>query len=197
MLISTCWSGLTWRGGGKPWWSLFSDPLPNLSSESLTAGACSSQTPKKDEIFCLSLCLKKCEDSIMHHFLTFTSCHCFSHYEWHLYSLVVCRGFPGDSDSKEATCNEGDLGLIPGLGRSPGGGHGSPLQYSFLENPRGQRSLADCSPWGHRVRHDWATAHRTARRQQFTVMLCVLDLNWFSQLPCEGGFGILHIVSFT
>jgi len=35
-----------------------------------------------------------------------------------------------------------DLGSIPGLGRSPGGGHGNPLQYSCLENPHGQRSLA-------------------------------------------------------
>ena len=36
-------------------------------------------------------------------------------------------GFPGDSDSKESTCNVRDLGSIPGLGRSPGGGHGNPL----------------------------------------------------------------------
>ena len=35
-----------------------------------------------------------------------------------------------------------DVGLIPGLGRSPGGGHGNPLQYSFLKNPHGQRNLA-------------------------------------------------------
>ena len=44
-------------------------------------------------------------------------------------------GFPGGSVSKESACNEGDLGLIPGLGRSPGGGHGNPLQYSRQENP--------------------------------------------------------------
>ena len=42
----------------------------------------------------------------------------------------------------------GDLGLIPGLGRSPGGGHGNPIQYSFLENPHGQSSLAGYSQWG-------------------------------------------------
>ena len=42
----------------------------------------------------------------------------------------------------------GDLGLIPGLGRSLGGEHGNPLQYSFLENPHGQRSLAGYCPWG-------------------------------------------------
>ena len=57
-------------------------------------------------------------------------------------------GFPGGSDSKESACNEGDLGLIPGLGRSPGGGHGNPLQYYCLENPHGQRSLEGYSPWG-------------------------------------------------
>ena len=38
-----------------------------------------------------------------------------------------------------------DAGLIPGLGRSPGGGHGNPLQYSCLENPHGPRSLAGYS----------------------------------------------------
>ena len=46
-----------------------------------------------------------------------------------------------------------------GLGRSPGEGHGNPLQYSCLENLCGQRSLAGCSPWGHRVRNDWAAKH--------------------------------------
>ena len=43
-------------------------------------------------------------------------------------------GFPGGSVSKEFTCNVGDLGSIPGLGRSPGEGNGNPLQYSGLEN---------------------------------------------------------------
>ena len=57
-------------------------------------------------------------------------------------------GFPGGSDGKESACNAGDLGLIPGLGRSPGGGNGHPLKYSCLENPHGQRSLAGYSPWG-------------------------------------------------
>ena len=43
-------------------------------------------------------------------------------------------GFPGSSDGKESTCNMGDLGLIPGLGRSPGEDKGYLLQYSSLEN---------------------------------------------------------------
>ena len=43
--------------------------------------------------------------------------------------------FPGGSDGKESACNTGDPGLIPVSGRSPGEGHGNPLQYSFLGNP--------------------------------------------------------------
>ena len=53
---------------------------------------------------------------------------------------------------KNLPANVGDIrdaGLIPGLGRSPGGGHGNPLQYSCLENPHGERSLVGYSPWGH------------------------------------------------
>ena len=50
----------------------------------------------------------------------------------------------------ESTCNAGDAGWIPGLGRSPGGGNGNLLQYSCLENPHGQRSLVGYRPWGHK-----------------------------------------------
>ena len=46
----------------------------------------------------------------------------------------VFLGFPGGSAGKESACNEGDLGSIPGLGRSPGEGKGYPVQYSGLEN---------------------------------------------------------------
>ena len=55
---------------------------------------------------------------------------------------------PGGSDGKQFACNVGDLGLIPGLGRSPGGGYGNPLQYSCLENPHGQKGLGAYSPCG-------------------------------------------------
>ena len=57
-------------------------------------------------------------------------------------------GFPHSSVSKESAYNAGDLGSIPRSGRSPGEGNGTPLQYSCLENPHGQRSLAGYSPWG-------------------------------------------------
>ena len=58
--------------------------------------------------------------------------------------------FPGGSDSKGSACIAGDLGLIPGLGRSPEGGHGNPLQNSCLENPHEQRNLVGCSSWAHK-----------------------------------------------
>ena len=60
--------------------------------------------------------------------------------------VELSLGFHGSSAGKESTYNAGDLGLIPGLGRSPGGGHGNPLQYSCMENawtekPGGLQSL--------------------------------------------------------
>ena len=65
---------------------------------------------------------------------------------WH----YPCGRMPGGSAWKESACNVGDLGSIPELGRSPGEGHGNPLQYSCLKNPHGQRNLAGYSPWGHK-----------------------------------------------
>ena len=59
----------------------------------------------------------------------------------HLQKVGNSRGFPGGSDGKEPACNMGGLGSIPGLGRSPGGGHGNPVQCYCLENPHGRRSL--------------------------------------------------------
>ena len=60
-------------------------------------------------------------------------------------------GFSGGSDGTESSCNAGDPGSIPGLGRSLGGEHGNPLQYSCLEDPHGQRSLVLWnSPWSHK-----------------------------------------------
>ena len=59
-------------------------------------------------------------------------------------------GFPAGSDGKASACNAGDLGSIPGLGRSPGEGNGTPLQYSCLENPM------DGGAW-------WAKVHVVAK----------------------------------
>ena len=57
-------------------------------------------------------------------------------------------GFPGSLAGKESACNVGDLGLVPGLERSPGEGNDTVLQYSGLENPHGQTSLVGYNPWG-------------------------------------------------
>ena len=53
----------------------------------------------------------------------------------HLYSSMLLISFPGGSEVKASASNVGDLGSIPGLGRSPGEGNGNPLQYSCVENP--------------------------------------------------------------
>ena len=53
---------------------------------------------------------------------------------------------PDGSDGKEPTCNAGDPGTVSGSGRSPGKGNGSPLQYTYLENPTHRGALGD-SPW--------------------------------------------------
>ena len=97
-------------------------------------------------------------------------------------------GFPGGSDSKESSCNAGDLGLIPGLGRSPGGGHGNPLQYSWLENPLGQRSMAGYSPWGQKEL-DMTEQLSTYSWQNvgYTFLSCVFNrisyLSWWLKPP--------------
>ena len=65
-------------------------------------------------------------------------------------SLMSSLGLPGGSVVKNAPANAGDAGLIPGSGRSPGGGNGNPLQYSCLENPM------DREGW-------WATVHAVTK----------------------------------
>ena len=69
-----------------------------------------------------------------------------------LNNIMPFYGLPWYSADKESISNSGDPGLIPGWGRSSGGGH---------DNPHGQRSLAGYSPWGYRVRQDWVTKHKT------------------------------------
>ena len=59
------------------------------------------------------------------------------------HNLATKQEFPGGSDSKDSACNVGDLGSVPRLRRSLGGGHGSPLQYSCLENPMDRGSWQD------------------------------------------------------
>ena len=61
---------------------------------------------------------------------------------------IVYVGFPGSSNGKESACNAGDQSSIPGLGRSPGEGHGNPFQYSCLENSTDRGPGGLYSPWG-------------------------------------------------
>ena len=63
-----------------------------------------------------------------------------------LYSYLCCEGFPGNSDHEESACKAGDLGLIPGLGRSPGEGNGYPLQDSCLGNPLDRGACLSTAP---------------------------------------------------
>ena len=72
---------------------------------------------------------------------------------------------PGGSDGKKSACNPGDLGSIPGWGRSPGGGYGYPLPYSCLENPM------DRGAW-------WAAVHGVEKSQ--TRLWLTLSLFHFS-----------------
>ena len=94
--------------------------------------------------------------------------------------------FPGGSDGKESACTAGDLGSIPGLGRSFGGRHGNPLHYSLLENPHG---------------HDWVTKHTHRgglnNRNVFLIVLEAVSLRsgcrhgWFLWRLADGSLLIV------
>ena len=75
---------------------------------------------------------------------------CCIHFQPFIYIYEERRGFTGGSDSKESACNAGDLGLIRGLGRSLGEGHGNPLQYSCLGNSMDiQSEMAEVTEYIH------------------------------------------------
>ena len=87
-------------------------------------------------------------------YLLASPAHC-AHFNVSLY--VSSLGFPGGSVGKESACNAGDLGLIPGLGRSPGEGNGCPLQYSGLENSMDRGDWQATVMGSQSVGHDQAT----------------------------------------
>ena len=96
----------------------------------------------------------------------------------------MCRmGFPGGSDSKESAHNVGDLSLIPGLGRPPGGEPGNPLQYSYLENPHRQRSLAGYSPWS-RKELDTTERLTLSLRKTQTVLVQIMNILYIQFFIC-------------
>ena len=84
----------------------------------------------------------------LNHHCVYTHTHTHTHTQASLVAQMI----------KNLPAMRGDLSSIPGLGRSPGGGHGNPLQYSFLENPHGQEERGGLQSMGsQRVRHDWVT----------------------------------------
>ena len=127
--------------------------------------------------------------------VSFSSLSSMKHFPIYVPKLIISRspvlqGFAGGSDSKESTSNVGDLGFIPGLGRSPGGGHGHPLQCSCLENPMDRRA-------------QWATVHGVAKKELDTTeqisthLFCQEEgkAYWlfFTASPCHGAVGeVIH-----
>ena len=94
----------------------------------------------------------------------------YTHTHTHTHTHI---GFPGGSEGKASACNVGDLGSIPGLGRSPGEGNGNPLQDSCLENPM-DRAAWEATVHSRRVGHDWATSlllHTLANRYAMCLVM--------------------------
>ena len=77
------------------------------------------------------------------------------------------KGFPHSSVGKESACNTGDLGSIPGSGRSPGEGNSNPLQYSCLENPMDRGAWQAIVHGVSRVGHDLATKGRGSYKMKY------------------------------
>ena len=92
--------------------------------------------------------------------------------------------FPSGSDSKASAYNVGDLGLIPGLGRSPGEENGNPLQHSSLENPHGQRNLTGYGPWGH-------------KKSDMTDQLKLSQVGWHQPSPADSALPCLEMSSLA
>ena len=104
-----------------------------------------------------------------------------NYYLFFWYKVLHMMDSPGGSDGKESDCNEGDLGSIPVPGRSPGGGHGSPLQYSCLEDPHGQIPMGSQG-----VGHNWVMKHNTAPHIMYDVfdILASWDDGTSENSPC-------------
>ena len=105
----------------------------------------------------------------------------------HTYTHTHYMGLPWWLSSKESTCNSGaagDAGSIPGRGRSPGRGHGNPLQYPCLENPMDRGTWWLQSIGSQRVRHDWSDLART---QTYTIYTYIHICHSFSNQPSLHG----------
>ena len=92
--------------------------------------------------------------------------------------VLVPMGFPHSSVGKESACNAGDLGSLPGLGRSPGEGEGNPLQYSCLKHPMAEEPGGLQSMGSQESDTTWRLNHQTtatsAHRCEYSPILCIL-----------------------
>ena len=86
----------------------------------------------------------------------------------------ICTGFPGGSDGKEFTCSAGVVGSVSGSRRSPGGGHGNPLQYSCLENPM------DRGAWQATVQVVARVGHNLVTKTKYLEVVCWLVWQMYS-----------------
>ena len=100
------------------------------------------------------------------------------------YKVIFIMGFPGGSVVKNPPTKAGDMGLIPGSGRSPGEGNNNPLQYSCLGNPmdRGAR---------------WATVHGVTKESDTTQQLNSNNKKYSQSLYMSLYIEIVYIIEFT
>ena len=123
---------------------------------------------------------------------------------------LMVKNLPADVGDRR------DADWIPGSGRSPGGGHGNPLQYYCLDNPQGQRNLVGFSPWGHKELDTsevtWHTHTHTHTHTQLSsnflnhsssvitvtkCALCLFNLSVCCRLWKSAGFTAHKNIRFT
>ena len=133
---------------------------PTVMSQSVRNMGCDAQTPQVPMASLLTCQTPPSIENLVPGSQALSGCSRPSHPTGNLSRHIV--GFPDGSDGKEAACSAGELGSIPGSGRSPRGGHGNPLQYSFLENPM------DRGAW-------WATVHGGYKEPDTTERLSTAE----------------------
>ena len=92
-----------------------------------------------------------------------------------IHHLLMLKNFPGGSVGKESACNVGDLGSVPGSGRSPREGNGNPLQYFCLENSWTEKSGGLYSPWGRK---------KSDTTERLTLHFHFFHINYFTLGKC-------------
>ena len=111
---------------------------------------------------------------------------------FHISKIVIkslCKQIPGGSDGKESACNAGDLGSIPGSGRSPGEGKGYPVQYSCQENPMDRGAWQATVHGVAKSWHHWSDwAH-----QQMPIFISIQSISLKFPIPYFGCYLYIFI----